>query len=1006
MSEFDIESFATSFGFTSFTTIKTETYTSLIQFYKLFGFSVLKTYTKDANTIGIDLNGISNDSRKECWIVSYPISRMNAFGEIIPFQETLEYNMPDLCSKLKDFNNCVILKLRLVSHDVHKNTELPGEVVFFSSNLKKIESIARINNIEIINADDSNQNVKFYLKDPAGNLIGFTNYPKGLNCDSINSPSEFFETDNIEPTNLLSDDLIENTNGGERKKRIAVMTSGGDSPGMCAAVRAVVRAGIYYGCEVYGCYEGYSGLVQGGELLKKMEWETVRGWLSLGGTLIGTARCMEFKERWGRLKAAKNMILRGIDALIVCGGDGSLTGADLFRSEWPSLIEELVSNGELSLKQIEPYKNLTIVGLVGSIDNDMSSTDNTIGAYSSLERICEMVDYIDSTASSHSRAFVVEVMGRHCGWLGLMAGISCGADFIFIPERPPSSENWKKELKDVCLRHRLKGRRKTTVIVAEGALDDELKPITSEQVKDCLVEIGLDTRITKLGHVQRGGSAVAFDRLLATLQGVDAVKAVLENKIDTPSPMISIVDGKIVRRSLIEAVKLTKQVAKSIENKEFDKAMSLRDSTFKESYENFLTLSKYDDGSQLIKNEEEEKLNIAIIHVGAPTAALNPATRAAALYCLSKGHNIYGIQNGFSGLIRHGAIKKLEWLDVEEWHNIGGSELGTNRSLPSQDIGAVAYYMQKFQINGLIIIGGFEAFQSLYELKISRKSYPIFNMPLICLPATVSNNVPGTEYSLGSDTCLNMLVNYCDAVKQSASASRRRVFVVEVQGGNSGYIASYSGLVTGALAVYKPEDKITLRSIQEDLELLNKNFSNDKGDNKSGKMFIRNENSSKIYTTDLIASIIKESANGKYESRTAIPGHVQQGQNPSSMDRCFASRFAIKACQFIEENNQYTNLKLKNLINEGYGSNLTFKGHSENEIKFIYKNGEKIIVDGLNNAMVIAIQGTYVSFKDIEKLYNEETDIKLRKGKDVHWHEMNDVNNILSGRLNLRNEKN
>lgn len=376
---------------------------------------------------------------------------------------------------------------------------------------------------------------------------------------------------------------------------------------MCAVVRAVVRAGIYLNCEVFGCYEGYSGLVKGGDLLKKLEWGDVRGWLSLGGTLIGTARCMEFREREGRLMAAKNMILRGIDALVVCGGDGSLTGADLFRSEWPELVNELVLNGTFTNEQVEPYRNLTIVGLVGSIDNDMALTDNTIGAFSSLERICEMVDYIDSTASSHSRAFVVEVMGRNCGWLALMAGICCGADYSFIPERPPNSETWKDELKEICLRHRSKGKRRTTVIVAEGAIDDKLQKITADIVKNCLVEIGLDTRVTLLGHVQRGGTAVAFDRCLATIQGVEAVKAVLENTPDTPSPMISFSNNRIIRKPLVEAVKMTKSVATAISEKRFDDAMSLRDSTFKELYSNFLSISQGDDKKQLLSEDKKIK---------------------------------------------------------------------------------------------------------------------------------------------------------------------------------------------------------------------------------------------------------------------------------------------------------------------------------------------------------------------------------------------------------------
>jgi 6-phosphofructokinase 1 len=144
--------------------------------------------------------------------------------------------------------------------------------------------------------------------------------------------------------------------------------------------------------------------------------------------------------------AAQHLIEAGIDALIICGGDGSLTGADLFRSEWPGLVKELLEKKSITAEQAAPYKTLSIVGLVGSIDNDMAMTDATIGAFSSLHRICESVDSISATASSHSRAFVIEVMGRHCGWLALMAGISTGADFIFLPERPPEVGKWEKEM--------------------------------------------------------------------------------------------------------------------------------------------------------------------------------------------------------------------------------------------------------------------------------------------------------------------------------------------------------------------------------------------------------------------------------------------------------------------------------------------------------------------------------------------------------------------------------
>lgn len=156
---------------------------------------------------------------------------------------------------------------------------------------------------------------------------------------------------------------------------------------------------------------------------------------------------------------------------------------------------------------------------------------------------------------------------------------------------------------------------------------------------------------------------------------------------------------------------------------------------------------------------------------------MNAATRAAALYCISRGHRAFAIHNGFPGLVRHDSVRELTWLGVEGWAIRGGSEIGTNRTEPDVDIGMIAWYFQRYQFDGLLLIGGFEAYKSLSELRRARDSYPAFRIPMVCLPATISNNVPGTEYSIGSDTCLNALIDYCDAIKQSASASRRRVFV-------------------------------------------------------------------------------------------------------------------------------------------------------------------------------------------------------------------------------------
>lgn len=181
--------------------------------------------------------------------------------------------------------------------------------------------------------------------------------------------------------------------------------------------------------------------------------------------------------------------------------------------------------------------------------------------------------------------------------------------------------------------------------------------------------------------------------------------------------------------------------------------------------------------------------------MGAPAGGMNAATRAATRYCLQQGHTPIAIYNGFRGLLDDN-IEELTWLGVDSWMSRGGSELGTNRMLPDTDIGAIATKFQKFNFQGIMLIGGFEAFSALLLLEEGRKHYPSFNIPMVHLPATISNNVPVTEYSLGSDTSLNALVDACDAIKQSASASRNRVFVVETQGGKCGYIATM-----GALAV-------------------------------------------------------------------------------------------------------------------------------------------------------------------------------------------------------------
>ena len=813
--------------------------------------------------------------------------------------------------------------------------------------------------------------------DPLGTIVGFLT---SSNPMTVNPPVAKLTPIGLAsaPMSHVHSDLYHTNDSPKRKRNIAVMTSGGDAPGMNACVRAVVRAAIFRGCKAFCVMEGYEGLVRGGpEYIRQMLWQDVRGFLSEGGTNIGTARCMAFKERAGRLKSCRHLIDAGIDALIVCGGDGSLTGADLFRGEWPSLISELRDTKQITEEQYEAHKHLNICGTVGSIDNDMASTDATIGAYSALARICQAIDYIDATANSHSRAFVVEVMGRHCGWLALMAGISTSADYILIPEKPSSSQDWELQMCEIVGKHRSKGKRKTIVIIAEGATTSDLQPISAADVKDVLVsKLGLDTRVTTLGHVQRGGTAVAYDRILATLQGVEAVKAVLDCTPDTPLPLIAVDENKIVRKPLVEAVKITKLVAAAIEAKDFARAMKLRDSEFIEHLHNFIAMNSANHNEPTLPVEKRKR--IAIINIGAPAGGMNSAVYAMATYCMSRGHTPYAIHNGWSGLARHELIRLVDWLQIEGWNSVGGSEIGTNRATPEEtDLGMIAYYFEKYRLEGLILVGGFEAFVLLDQLEKARLVYPAFRIPMVLVPATISNNVPGTEYLLGSDTCLNSLMAYCDVVKQSASATRDRAFIIDVQGGNSGYIATHASLCCGAQASYVPEEGISLEQLELDIQSLRESFSVDRGMSKAGKLILKSTNASKVLTTQVLVDIVSLELHGNFDAKSAVPGHVQQGGLPSPIDRTRAARFIVKAVQFIED-------KGDEVAKYRY------------DVEFPYDNLEVSAT-----AAVLGVKLLHLKFTSIRQLYDFETEIGRRMPKTISWAHSREIADQLVGRTRI-----
>jgi 6-phosphofructokinase 1 len=254
------------------------------------------------------------------------------------------------------------------------------------------------------------------------------------------------------------------------------------------------------------------------------------------------------------------------------------------------------------------------------------------------------------------------------------------------------------------------------------------------------------------------------------------------------------------------------------------------------------------------------------------------------------------VRNAFQGLIGD-EIFEMEWMSVNGWAPRGGAELGTNRKIPvDSDFYAIARNLEKHRIQGLMVIGGWSGYEAVIELHSRRHIFPAFNIPIVCLPASIDNDLPASELSVGADTALNSIISAVDKIKQSAVASRR-VFVVEVMGQYCGYLALMSALASGAERVYLPEEGVTLGELEADVKMLNQGF-------RQGKrlgMMIRNEKANETYTTDFMCALFEEEGGHLFDVRQAILGHIQQGGNPTPFDRIMATRLAAQCITYLEE---------------------------------------------------------------------------------------------------------
>ena len=313
-------------------------------------------------------------------------------------------------------------------------------------------------------------------------------------------------------------------------RNIGVFTSGGDAPGMNAAVRAAVRTGLYYNKEMYGIYRGYQGMIEGE--IKLLESRSVSNIIQRGGTILKSARSTEFRTKEGRQKAYQKLQKRRIDGLVAIGGDGTFTGAKVFSEEY----------------------NIPVIGVPGTIDNDLPGSDYTIGFDTATNTAVEAIDKIRDTASSHNRLFFIEVMGRDAGFIAVRAALAAGAEAVLIPERDMPIDDLVSKLELGAKNN----KTSSLVVVAEGGKGGSAIEI-AKQVKEKFHYY--DTKVTILGHLQRGGIPTVADRVLASRLGVAAVEALLEGRKDE---MVGVINNKVVHTPLSKAVELERDIDSEI----------------------------------------------------------------------------------------------------------------------------------------------------------------------------------------------------------------------------------------------------------------------------------------------------------------------------------------------------------------------------------------------------------------------------------------------------------
>ncbi|XP_059144589.1 ATP-dependent 6-phosphofructokinase-like [Physella acuta] len=678
--------------------------------------------------------------------------------------------------------------------------------------------------------------------------------------------------------------------------KLAVFTAGDDSQGMNAAIRAVVRMAHYLGCTVMYIKQGFKGMVAGGDNFTEASWISTEDIAGVGGTILKTCKCPEFVERATRMKAAKNLIENGIQNIVAIGGDGTLKGVHSLQKEWQSIIRSLDDKNLVDKSLLHKYKSLRVVGIVSSIVNDVCGTDMAIGANSAIHKILEATDAIATSASSTRAAFVIEVMGKTSGYLALAAAVACDASMVFLPEWPPQGD-WREELYSKVRDDHLMGVECIIIFVSEGATDRFGKPITSSDVCCVLTEkLNINCQATVLGHVQCGGVPSAYDRVIAARMGAEAVVALKGLTDEHGSCVIGINGNEISHMSMEKCLETNDLLEHHLVDKNFMEAVRLRGRHFQSLLSSYVLLHSMRSNPGIIDLPLSRDRTVAVIQVGKACVGQCLIIKSFVGFCQSRGFSVLAIKDGFEGLLK-GTVVRLCWDVVKHWSSRVNDCLGSCR-YPAAHYGLenIDAAIQNLGLCGLLLVGSFPAFESLYQMYEKVGTYRNFGIPMCMVPVTIMNNIPGCEISIGSDSALNEIVGYCDKMKRLAKANKNYVYIIETLGQNCGYLTTMCAVCVGADAAYIRQEVVNLDTLLQDVDHIKNKIQ------KSGvrnALILRSEFANENYTSDFMHKLFTEEGAGVFSCRTGSVGQVQLGVLPSPMDRKSGTIYGLRSGEWL-----------------------------------------------------------------------------------------------------------